>query len=229
MKIAVIPARGGSKRIPRKNIRPFAGRPMLSYAVAAADGTGLFDCIAVSSEDDEILDLAAKLGARALPRPAKLADDFTPTVPVVAHAICALEPDIGKADLVCCIYPAVPFLRSLDIRDALSILPRNSTSYAFPVVRFPSAVQRALRLDDQRRVSPFFPDATDKRSQDLEEAYYDAGQFYWGSRECWLGGLGIHSNGLGLVVPEWRTIDIDTPDDWRRAELMYKVLNEERS
>lgn len=226
MKLAVIPARGGSKRIPRKNIRPFAGRPMLAYAVAAAGNSQLFDCIAVSSEDSDILDLAMSLGVKPLRRPEGLADDFTPTVPVVAHAISALEAELGRMDVVCCIYPAVPFLRPDDLFDALNILPPAPTKYSFPVIRFPSAVQRALRLDSEGGVSPLFPDATEKRSQDLEAAYYDAGQFYWASRECWLSGRSIHANGIGLVIPEWRAVDIDTPDDWHRAELMFKAMDE---
>jgi len=231
MKAAVIPARGGSKRIPRKNIRPFAGKPMLAYAVSAALSSGLFNVVAVSSEDPEILALARELGAATLLRPAELADDFTPTVPVIAHAIEALEQDAGRFDAVCCIYPAVPFLQRQDLIEALQLLNGSAEHYAFPVVRFPSAIQRALRLGADGKISPFNPDATNIRTQDLEPAYYDAGQFYWGRRDAWLGGMPVHPNGCGLVIPEWRAVDIDTPEDWQRAELMYRALSvtEDRS
>jgi pseudaminic acid cytidylyltransferase len=225
MKIAaVIPARGGSKRIPRKNIKAFAGRPMVSYAISVALESGLFDLVAVSSDDDEILDLACSLGAFVLRRPAELADDFTPTVPVIAHAIHALEPDHGALHPVCCIYPAVPLLRSSDIAEAKALLDSTDAPYAFPIVEFPTAIQRALRLDSDRALSPFFPEFTETRTQDLPPAYHDAGQFYWGRRDAWLSQLSIHKNGRGLIVPSWRAVDLDTPDDWRRAELMQRVL-----
>jgi pseudaminic acid cytidylyltransferase len=224
MKIAVIPARGGSKRIPRKNIKPFAGRPMLAYAVSAALEAGLFSTVVVSSDDSEILEYASTLGATPLRRPQALADDWTPTVPVVAHAIAATQEDFGQPDIVCCIYPAVPFLQRQDMVETLSLLEGTNGKYAFPVVRFPSPIQRALRLGQEGVLAPFFPEATDARSQDLEPGYYDAGQFYWGWRDAWLSEAPVHSNGHGFVIPEWRAVDIDTPDDWRRAELMYAAL-----
>jgi pseudaminic acid cytidylyltransferase len=227
MRMAVVPARGGSKRIPRKNVKPFAGKPMLAYAVAAASESGLFDVVLVSSDDAEILETAQTLGATPLRRPEALADDWTPTVPVIAHAIQAWEEQAEAADVVCCVYPAVPFLQPRDLALALSLLERGDAPFAFPVVQFPSAIQRALRFGSDGRISPFNPDTVNARSQDLEPAYYDAGQFYWGRREAWLSGLAIHPNGLGLVIPEWRAVDIDTPDDWRCAELMHRALMEE--
>lgn len=224
MKVAVIPARGGSKRIPRKNIKPFAGRPMLHYAVSVALQSGLFDIVAVSSEDPEILAMAGELGAWALERPGDLADDWTPTVPVIAHGIKTLEEHGSRVELACCIYPAVPFLQQQDLANGLSLLESSMAQYAFPVVRFPSAVQRALRLKPDGSVAPLNPEAVNTRSQDLEPAYYDAGQFYWGRRDAWVSGVPVHPNGRGLIIPEWRAVDIDTPDDWRRAELMHQAL-----
>ncbi|MEZ0171828.1 pseudaminic acid cytidylyltransferase [Microvirga sp. TS319] len=229
MKAAVIPARGGSKRIPGKNVKPFAGKPMLAYAVSAVLESGLFDIVAVSSEDPAILALGRELGARPLLRPAALADDWTPTVPVIAHAIAALEEGGTHLETVCCVYPAVPFLQRKDLVEALSLLERTGAEYAFPVVRFPSAIQRALRLSGDGRITSFNPDAVNIRTQDLEPAFYDAGQFYWGRRDAWAAGLPVHANGFGLVVPEWRVVDIDTPDDWRRAEIMHRALSEDTS
>jgi len=225
MRVAIIPARGGSKRIPRKNIKPFAGKPMLAYAVSAALEAGLFSSVAVSSDDEEILDVGRGLGAVPLRRPDVLAGYWTPTVPVIAHAIASLEPGLGRLDTVCCIYPAVPFLRSEVLRDALALLERKKDAYVLPVIRFPSPIQRALHIAEDGALSPFFPEATSARSQDLKPAYDDAGQFYWGHRDAWVAEAPIHPNGYGFVMPEWRAVDIDTPDDWRRAELMHLALS----
>jgi pseudaminic acid cytidylyltransferase len=225
MRLAVIPARGGSKRIPRKNILPFAGRPMIGYAIAAAQASGLFDHVVVSTDDAEIASVSTSLGAEVpFMRPAELADDHTPTVPVVAHAIAACR-DIGwVAEQVCCIYPGVPFLQVPDLRTALDLLEQGA-DYAFPVTPFPSAIQRALRREADGSARPFFPEFAATRTQDLPPAFHDAGQFYWGRAQAWLDGLNIHLHGRTIVVPEWRVVDIDTPDDWRRAELLHHALS----
>lgn len=224
MRLAVIPARGGSKRIPRKNIRSFAGRPMIGHAIAAAWGSGLFDRIVVSTDDEEIAAIAASLGAEVpFTRPAKLADDHTPTVPVVTHAIQACRALGWAAEQVCCIYPGVPFLQSSDLQAALAVLEQGA-DYAFPVTPFPSAIQRALRREADGSTRPFFPEFAATRTQDLPPAFHDAGQFYWGRAEAWLAGLNIHLHGRTIVIPEWRVVDIDTPDDWDRAELLHRAL-----
>lgn len=228
MTLAVIPARGGSKRIPRKNIRPFAGRPMIAYAIAAARATGLFDHVVVSTDDDEIAALAAEHGVEVpFRRPAELADDFTPTVPVVAHAIRACEALGWASDAVCCIYPGVPMIEAGDLSAGFAALKAGDAPYVFPVVAFPSPIQRALRRLPDGRAEPFHPEHALTRTQDLEPAYHDAGQFYWGRRDAWLDGLTIHGNGSTIVLPEWRAIDIDTEDDWRRAEALYRALRQE--
>lgn len=224
-RIAVIPARGGSKRIPRKNIRPFAGRPMIAHAITAALRVGLFDHVVVTTDDDEIAHLAEAWGA-AVPfrRPAALADDHTPTVPVIAHAIQACEALGWTVNAACCIYPGVPFIRTEDIAGAWALLEFAGTAYAFPVTAFPSAIQRALKRSDTGAMSPFFPQYELARSQDLEPAFHDAGQFYWGWRDAWLTEPRIHSAGAGFVIPGWRVVDIDTPEDWERAELLHRAL-----
>jgi pseudaminic acid cytidylyltransferase len=224
MKLAVIPARGGSKRIPRKNVRPFAGRPMIGYAVAAARAAQLFDRIIVSTDDAEIASISVSLGAEVpFMRPAELADDHTPTVPVVSHAIEACRALGWHASQVCCIYPGVPFLQAADLRAALALLEQGA-DYAFPVTPFPSAIQRALRREPDGSARPFFPEFASTRTQDLEPAFHDAGQFYWGRVEAWLAGLNIHLHGRTILVPPWRVVDIDTQEDWRRAELLYGSL-----
>lgn len=225
MRIAVIPARGGSKRIPRKNIKPFAGSPMISYAINAARGSGLFSNIVVSTDDDEIGKIARDLGAETpFVRPAELADDHTPTVSVIAHAIQSCEHLGWQINAVCCIYPAVPFLQPQDLATALRVYEGSSADYCFPVAEFPSAVQRALRRAADGRLMPLDPANELVRTQDLEPAFFDTGQFYWGSRNAWLSNPRIHSNSVGFVVPGWRAVDIDTADDWDRAELMHQVV-----
>lgn len=227
MKIAIIPARGGSKRIPRKNIKPFHGRPMIGYAVGAAIDSGLFDRVIVSTDDAEISDIAKALGAEVpFVRPADLADDHTPTVPVIAHAIVSCQALGWDVSDVCCIYPGVPFISKADLRTASEILNTTGSGYVFPVTSFPSPIQRALRRLPDGGVKPFQPEHAATRTQDLEPAYYDVGQFYWGKAEAWLSGLNIHLNGSTVVIPEWRVVDIDTPADWERAELLYGVLSE---
>lgn len=230
MNIAVIPARGGSKRIPRKNIKPFAGKPMIGYAIEAALACDAIDRVVVSTDDEEIAAIARDFGAE-LPfrRPAELADDITPTVPVIAHAIEACRElgwDVGQA---CCIYPGVPFIRTGDLAEALALLESHGDAegfggYTFPVTSFPSPIQRALKRDAAGSVAPFNPEHVGTRTQDLEPAYFDAGQFYWGAADTWLEGLNIHANGRAIVLPEWRVVDIDTPADWDRAEVLFRAL-----
>lgn len=227
MKLAVIPARGGSKRIPRKNIKPFAGQPMIAYAIAAARDSGVFDRIIVSTDDAEIADVARQHGADVpFMRGAELADDHAGTVPVIADAIRRCSGLGWEAGLVCCIYPGVPLLQPADLRDALALLDDSSAAYAFTVSPFPSAVQRALKRAPDGAMAPFFPEHVRTRSQDLAAGYYDAGQFYWGRRAAWLSGQSPHQDGRGLVIPAWRAIDIDTPDDWERAELAFRAARE---
>lgn len=228
MKIAIIPARGGSKRIPRKNIREFCGKPMIAYAIDAALGAGLFERVVVSTDDEEIREIAVAAGAVApFIRPAELADDHTPTVPVIAHAITACN-DLGwEIDFACCIYPGVPLIEISDLTKAYDLLMSGHVEYSFPIAEFPSAIQRALHRQTDGRMRPIFPQYELTRTQDLEPAYYDAGQFYWGKVSAWLSGKNIHSNGAGLPISSRRVVDIDTPEDWERAELLYKLTCKE--
>ena len=229
MNIAVIPARGGSKRIPRKNILNFAGKPMISYAISTAQRSGLFERIVVSTDDEEIRLIAESYGAEVpFVRPVELADDHTPTVPVVAHAIRACESLGWRLDKVCCVYPSVPFLQSGDMKAALDLLAGSGADYTFPVAEFPSAVQRALVRAANGKMGSMFPENELTRTQDLPKAYHDAGQFYWGHRGSWLRNPRIHSGGAGYVIPNWRVVDIDTPEDWRRAEMIHRALFSDR-
>ena len=223
MRLAVIPARGGSKRIPRKNIKSFHGKPMIGYAIAAAIASELFDRVIVSTDDEEIAEVAKERGAEVpFLRPPELSDDHTPTVPVIAHAITACQSIGWDVQEVCCIYPGVPFISTKDLSAAYEQLRATDAHYIFPVTGFPSPIQRALRRLPDGSVSPFQPEYAATRTQDLELGYYDVGQFYWGRASSWLDGLNIHLNGITLVIPEWRVVDIDTPADWERAELLFE-------
>ncbi|KPP95465.1 pseudaminic acid cytidylyltransferase [Erythrobacter sp. HL-111] len=227
--IAIIPARGGSKRIPRKNVRPFAGKPMIAHAIEAALACDAIGRVIVSTDDDAIAAIAAGHGAEVpFRRPGELADDITPTVPVIQHAIRTLRELGHPVDRVCCIYPGVPFIRTRDIADALALLVgHGDEGYTFPVTSFPSPIQRALRRGSDGALTPFDPAHVETRTQDLEPAYFDAGQFYWGAAETWLSGANIHLNGRAIVLPEWRVVDIDTPEDWTRAEALHRALQQE--
>lgn len=225
--IAIIPARGGSKRIPRKNIKAFAGKPMIGYAIEAALACEALTRVVVTTDDDEIAAIAEDFGAE-LPfrRPPELADDITPTVPVIQHAIQACRTRGFKFENVCCIYPGVPFIRTADLDEGLALLIEHGTNgYTFPVTGFPSPIQRALKRGEGGAVEPFNPEHVSTRTQDLEPAFFDAGQFYWAHADTWISGANIHANGRAIVLPEWRVVDIDTPEDWDRAEALHRAIN----
>jgi len=225
MNIAIIPARGGSKRIPRKNINLFAGKPMIAHAITIAKLSGLFDHIVVSTDDTEIAAIAREWGAETpFVRPDELANDYTATVPVIAHGIQTCRDSGWVIDYVCCIYPGVPFLQVEDLKGALALLMKGESDYSFPITEFPSAIQRALRRMEGGKMEPIYRQYELTRTQDLEPAYHDAGQFYWGKADAWLHNLKIHSSGVGYVVPNWRVVDIDTPEDWVRAEHLLQTL-----
>jgi pseudaminic acid cytidylyltransferase len=226
MRLAVIPARGGSKRIPRKNIKMFGGKPMIAWSIEAVIASELFDHIIVSTDDSEIAEVAKALGAEVpFMRPLELSDDYTPTAPVIAHAIQACA-DLGwRVDLVCCIYPVAPFIQVDDIKGVLEMLENTGADYCFPVTEFHSPIQRALRRDDNGRMSLFYPQFELIRTQDIEPAYHDAGQFYWGTKNAWLTNANIHGDSAGYCIPNWRVVDIDTTEDWQRAEMVSQALN----
>lgn len=225
MSICIIPARGGSKRIPRKNIRDFCGQPMIAWPIHAAQESGCFDRIVVSTDDDEIAQVAKECGAEApFRRSANLADDHTPTVPVIADAIERLH--VEDKSPVCCLYATAPFVTPNDLRQGRECLERTSAPFVLSVTTFAFPIQRAVRRHVSGTVEMFDPTQMQTRSQDLEEAWHDAGQFYWGCAETWKSATGIFVHGAhGLPVPRYRVQDIDTKEDWLRAERMMQVLH----
>lgn len=223
--VAIIPARGGSKRIPRKNLRPFDGVPMIARSIKTALDSGLFAQVVVSTDDEEIADLARACGAQVpFMRPAALADDFTGTAAVIVHALQALQEQ--DFDFACCIYATAPLLQTRFLQQGMQLLEQHpDKSFAFSVCDFGFPVQRALTLDDQGALTALYPEFRETRSQDLPPAYQDAGQFYWGRTDAWLRGHVLYSpQSLPVILPRYLVQDIDTPEDWKRAEYLYAAL-----
>lgn len=227
LRLAVIPARGGSKRIPRKNILPFRGVPLLTRTVQMLLACGVFDLVVVSTDDEEIAAIGREAGATVpFMRPAELARDTTPTRPVLQHAITAVEEHVGRpVTTMCSVYPAAVFVTAADIVAAHDRLIDQDADFVFAAAPFPAPVQRAMRMDADGRPSMLDPAQSLTRSQDLAEAYHDAGQFYWGRRAAWFGAASVLDADSRLhVIPHWRVQDIDTPDDWIRAELLHQLI-----
>lgn len=227
MNVAIIPARGGSKRIPRKNIRDFCGQPMMAWSIQAAKSSGLFERVLVSTDDDEIRELALDLNAETpFVRPRELANDHAGTLPVIRHALQWLVENRQPVTLACCIYATAPFLEPADLIAGHRMLTEDSDlDFSFSVTRFGFPVQRALKMDSEGHMSMFQPEHEMSRSQDLVEAYHDAGQFYWGTRNAWLQRDRMYSSACrGVVLPPHRVQDIDTYEDWTYAELKFRTL-----
>ena len=226
MKIAMIPARGGSKRIPRKNIKLFHGKPMIAYSIEAAQKSGCFDKIIVSTDDQEIADVALAYGAEVpFLRPANISDDHATTMDVIQHTIHWCESQNMAVDLLCCIYATAPFIEAQDLQRGLQMLENTCVEYVFSATTFAFPIQRAISLKENGAVKMFQPEHLSTRSQDLEEAYHDAGQFYWGKISAFKDGLAIFSSHSRCVLlPRKRVQDIDTQEDWELAEALYSVL-----
>lgn len=225
MKLCVIPARGGSKRIPAKNIRPFAGRPIIAYSIEAALESKLFDRVIVSTDEQSIMDIALSLGAEVpFVRPPELSDDYATTSDVVKHCINWCLENAIPVTYVCCLYATAPFVKPEFLKEGYEKLVATDSSYAFSVTSFPFPVQRALRINANDKVEAIWPENIFKRSQDLEETYHDAGQFYWGKAEAFRNDEVIFSTvSVPVLLPQHLVQDIDTLEDWHRAELMYEA------
>ena len=231
MRLAVIPARGGSKRIPRKNIKLFGGQPMIAWSIAAAKQSGCFDRIVVSTDDAEVAQVAQAHGAEVpFVRPPELSDDYAGTIPVIAHAVGWQNQHGPQAQEVCCIYATAPFVQAQDLQRGLTVMQTSGAQYAFSVTSYAFPIQRAIRITPERRVAMFQPEHFGTRSQDLEEAWHDAGQFYWGEARAWLAGKPLFSQDATPVpLPRHRVQDIDTPEDWQRAEWLFKAMKHEQN
>jgi pseudaminic acid cytidylyltransferase len=229
VKVAVVPARGGSKRIPRKNVRPFRGVPLLQRTLEMLLTADVVDRVVVSTDDDEVAEVALAAGAEVpFRRPPELADDHAGTRPVVLHAVQELERLAGRRlGSLCLVYPAAVFVQPSDLRQSLELLTASGADFVFSATTYDAPVQRALRRRGDGSVEMLWPEHVGTRSQDLDESLHDAGQFYWGRRDAWVeGGSVLTARSLVHLLPRWRAQDIDTPEDWHRAELLHRVLDE---
>jgi N-acylneuraminate cytidylyltransferase len=220
--LAIIPARGGSKRIPRKNVKPFLGKPMLAYSIEAALATGLFDEVMVSTDDEEIAEVARRYGAVApFLRSAETSNDYATTADVLKEVIGRYKENGKVFDIFCCIYATAPMIQSSDIISAHDMLLSTDFTVVYPVVQFSYPIWRCLDLAQDGTMSRHWPEFENSRSQDLPKEYHDTGTFYWYKTEEWLSG---NSKVGGIEVDETRIQDIDTETDWNLAEMKYRLL-----
>jgi pseudaminic acid cytidylyltransferase len=226
MNVAIIPARGGSTRIPDKNIRSFAGEPMISYTIAAAKAAKVFDKIIVSTDSRRIAKIAEEHGAEVpFMRSRELSDDHTPTAPVILHALQWLCDYDKPAKYACCIYATAPFVRAEFIKKGYEILLKYGVSSVFSVTTFPFPIFRALRITEKGNLEMFWPEYELTRHQDLPEAYHDAGQFYWLKVDSFLKSKRLYSSdAMPVILPRYLVQDIDTKEDWETAERMFKAF-----
>ncbi len=227
MNICVIPARGGSKRIPLKNIRPFCGKPIIIYSIENALKSKCFQRVIVSTDNKQISEISKSNGAEVpFIRPDKISDDFSNSGSVIKHAI---EWFLSKGQIienVCCLYPTAPFVTAEDLQLGLEALMNNKGNYALPVVKFPHPPQRGMKIKNPQKILEMIkPENINIRSQDLEEIWHDAGQFCWGKAEAWLQEKPIlTSKPIPITLSRYKAQDIDTEEDWCQSELMFRAL-----
>lgn len=228
--VAIIPARGGSKRIPRKNIKDFHGIPLIAYSIKVALKSKLFDKVIVSTDDEEIAKIAREYGA-IVPflRPKELSDDFTGTGAVVNHALEYLKSVGENYDFVCTIYATAPFLDEKYLIKGFEKLKNSSAKNAFSCTSMPFPIQRTFKITKDERCEMFWPEHFQTRSQDLEEAYQDAGQFYWTNLNIKSNEIIFGKDSIPIILPRFLVQDIDTLEDWKRAEIMYEVIQKAKS
>jgi N-acylneuraminate cytidylyltransferase len=226
MKIAIIPARIGSKRIKKKNIKLFFSKPMIIWVIEKLKKSNFFDEIIVSSDSDNILNIVKKKGCSlTIKRPKSLSGDKIGIQPVIEHAIQKIKKNNYNFKHVCCIYPCNPFLNINDLKRSFKIFKNNKKKFIFSIAQYSHPIERAIKLKKDFSTISCFKKNFNKRTQDLRKSYYDAGQFCWGTTKLWESKKNIHNFGLGFEIPFWRVVDIDTKDDWKRAELLFKILN----
>lgn len=229
MNICIIPARGGSKRIPRKNVRQFVDRPLIAYSIEAAQKSGLFQRVIVSTEDKDIADVACQYGADVpFIRPSELAGDYSSTFDVMAHATQWVREHHRGCRFICCLYATAPFVHERYLRLGLERLRSDpNANYAYSITEYGFPAQRSVRFSADGYVVPWLPENMAKRSQDLESLYHDAGQFYWGRITAFAEQTNFFGEAsVGVVLPRYRVVDIDTEEDWTMAEVQFQVLQQ---
>lgn len=232
MKVGIIPARGGSKRIPGKNIKNFCGLPIIAWSIQAMKSTGIFDKIIVSTDSEEIALVAIEYGAEVpYLRAKELANDFTGTTPVISDVVKRLVAEHGLSSIgeVCCMYATAPMVEPNDLIGSLNLLIDRKCDYVFAAAKYDFAPKRALVTNAFGFADPVFSENIDQRSQDMDDLYHDAGQFYWGSRDSWLNCLPIFgSKSKPFFMPRLRVQDIDNLEDWDNATVLFELLNKSR-
>ena len=224
MNICIIPARGGSKRIKRKNIKNFCDKPIISYPINAAFKSKIFDKVIVSTDDIEISKYALEYGADVpFLRPYELSDDYTSTIEVIKHTINFLQKN-NKLNLVCCLYPTAAFVKSSDLIEAANIFRKHSDSVLIAAKKYTHPIKRAFYIKENGKTQTIFNDDLNSRTQDLDDCFHDAGQFYMANSYKWLKIENLIKNSVPFVIPYWRIYDIDTIEDWKKAELIFEIL-----
>jgi len=224
MNVCIIPARGGSKRIPNKNILDFCGKPMIAYSIEAAGASGVFDRIIVSTDSEKIGSVAKEWGAEVLVRPPEMADDYTTAETVFNHIVDQLKKENDDLEYACLLFATAPFVQPGILQQGLEKLKETGATTCFPVAAFPYPIQRALRISEAGALEMFQPENREARTQDLPEAFYDAGKFYWANIEAYQGVM-YCSDAVPVILPHHLVHDIDTPEDWKRAELIFRTLD----
>mgnify|MGYP000423425801 CR=1 FL=1 len=226
-KIAIITARGGSKRIPKKNIKEFCGLPIIAYSIRTALGSGLFDEVMVSTDSEEIAETAKKFGANVpFMRSADNSDDYATTEDVILEVLQRYGELGTEYDYVCCIYPTAPFVTEAALAEAMAKMEKYEPSVVIPLVQFSYPPQRCFVVDDRGYARFKYPQYVRTRSQDLEKQYHDAGQFYIYNSDRLIAANGIiEDDFMPIIMPELLVQDIDTEDDWKIAEMKYKIIN----
>lgn len=226
MIVAIIPARGGSKRIPDKNIKLFAGKPIIAYSIEAAQASGLFDRVIVSTDSEKIAAVARAHGAETpFVRPAELADDFTTTADVILHALQWLATQQTPAKQTCCLYATAPFVKPHYLRQGLELLLQSGAASVFTVTTYPASIFRALKRQPDGRLAMVWPEYELTRSNDLPETFHDAGQFYWLDAPRFMEEKRMYSpDSRPVLLPRFLVQDIDTPEDWITAVAMHEAL-----
>ena len=223
--IAVIPARGGSQRIPGKNLRPMLGVPLISRAVGICLESGIFESVVVSTDSPDIRDLAEQAGAAVQDRPSDLADDHTPLLPVMAHAVSGLAPDTP----VCCFYATAVTVRPANVAaswhrfQSLTASNPHATSFLTGIVGFPHPIQRALELHDSGELTMLSPEFAQTRTQDLPARWHDAGAFIWGTARAWAQSEPVLARAYGFPLDRAQVVDLDTEEDWEIAERLLST------
>jgi len=227
MKVCIIPARGGSKRIPRKNIRNFCGKPVIAWSINKAIESRLFDKVIVSTDDQDIADISKEYGAEVpFLRPKELSDDFTGTIPVIKHSINWINKNMAEVKYACCIYATAPFIEIKYLIEGYEKLIEANSAYTLSVTTFSYPIRRAIRITESNKIQMIYPENYKSRSQDLEETFHDAGQFYWGKSDAWMQNKDFFKEHSSPVfIPRFKVQDIDTEEDWERAQNMFKILN----